>query len=246
MKIFDGETQLAIPMWITVTDSAITTTTQTVQLNDRHGLLQVGNPVYHSRSFTCSGTLFAECAGDVEKMRSSLAASLTGKTLTVYRDDDDEISYRCVLIGDIRVTYYSGTEICRAFSIGFTLKALDPFGYGRAQTVTAPHGQRSFTIDVGGNEATLPRITIRNIPYIEGVVLECAGSYLEVNARLALSAADTLIFENGCLYQSGRDISTRLAKRAVINPIVFHAGSNTVMSHIPQAAVTFEFQGRYK
>ena len=245
MRIFDGERQLDIPIWITVTDSSLTTALQTVSVNDRPGLAAAGSPIYQARTFSCTGTLFADTPSEVEKIRSRLAAALTGKTLTVYRDDSDDISYRCVLMGDIRTSYYSGVEISRAFGISFTLKALDPFGYGKAYTITAPAGAQSFTVSVDGNYQTLPRVTIHNIPYAEGVLLECAETYLEVKKRITLTASDELIFENGCLYLDGQDISIRLAKRAVINPILFQAGDNAVISHIPQAAVTFDFQGRY-
>ena len=246
MRVFDGERQLDIPIWITVTDSSLTTALQTVSVNDRPGLAAAGSPIYQARTFSCTGTLFADTPSEVEKMRSRLVAALTGKTLTVYRDDSDDISYRCVLMGDIRVGYYSGVEISRAFGISFTLKALDPFGYGKAYTITAPAGAQSFTVSVDGNYPTLPRITIQNIPYAEGVLLECEGSVLEVNKRIALASGESLLFENGCLYKSGHDISIWLAKRAVINPLILQAGSNTMISHIPQAAVTLDFQGRYR
>lgn len=246
MRIFDGAKELAIPQWITVSDSSLHTVLQTVSVNDRHGLAAAGLPTYQARTFSCSGTIFAATAAEVEQERSHLAASLTGKTLTVYRDDDDEIHYRCVLMGDIRTSYYSGVEISRAFGISFTLKALDPFGYGKAHTITAPLGVQRFTVSVDGNYPTLPRITIHNIPYAEGVLLECEGSVLEVNKRIALGTGESLLFENGCLYKSGHDISIRLAKRAVINPLILQAGSNTIISHIPQAAITLDFQGRYR
>lgn len=246
MRIFDGAKELAIPQWITVSDSSLHTVLQTVSVNDRHGLVAAGSPTYQARTFSCSGTIFAATAAEVEQERSHLAASLTGKALTVYRDDDDEIHYRCVLMGDIRTIYYSGVEISRAFGISFTLKALDPFGYGKMQTVTAPHGIQNFTVSADGNYPTMPRIAIQNIQHIEGVVLECEGTYLEVNKSIALASGDALIFENGCLYLDGQDISIRLAKRAVINPILFQAGDNTVISNIPQATITLDFQGRYR
>ena len=245
MRIFDGERQLDIPIWITVTDSSLTTALQTVSVNDRPGLAAAGSPIYQARTFSCTGTLFADTPSEVEKIRSRLAAALTGKTLTVYRDDSDDISYRCVLMGDIRVSYYSGIDISRAFTISFTLKALDPFGYGPAQTVTAPHGAHTVAVFAEGNCPVIPRITIQPLTHVEGVLLECSGSYLELNKRLSLTAGESLIFENGYLYHNGQDISIRLAKRAVISPIIFQAGNNTVISHIPQAAVTFDFQGRY-
>lgn len=182
-----------------------------MSVNDRHGLAAAGTTIYQARTFRVQND-FAAAAAEVEQERSRLAEALTGKTLTVYRDDDDEIHYRCVLMGDIRTSYYSGVEISRAFGISFTLKALDPFGYGKIHTITAPSGAQNFTVSVDGNYPTLPRVTIHNIPYVEGVLLECEGSILEVNKRIALGAGESLLFENGCLYKSGHDISIRLTK----------------------------------
>ena len=130
MRIFDEEKELAIPQWITISSSASTIQTQAVKLNDRHGECPTGKEQYSSKTFQCSGTIPTDSACAVEEERSRLLSLLSGKDLIVYRDDEDTVFYRCRLTGSIQVTYYNGENLHKVFTISFTLKAFDPFGYG--------------------------------------------------------------------------------------------------------------------
>lgn len=245
MRIFDREKELAIPIWITASSSASTVQTKTVKLNDRHGEYITGKEQYTGRTFQCSGTIPTDSASAVEKERSRLLSLLSGKDLIVYRDDDDTIFYRCRLTGQIQVTYYNGENLHKVFTISFTLKAFDPFGYGAKKVQTISAGIQTLTIENEGNHLSIPEIEITGIDYVEGVLFQCGNSFLEVNKKINLPEAGKLTYKNGCLYLNEKDISYSLSDRSIITPLYFQAGSNQLKVKVHAGVLHLSYYGRY-
>jgi len=245
MRIFDGERQLDIPIWITASSSASTIQTHTVKLNDRHGEYPTGKEQYTGRTFQCSGTIPTDSACAVEKERSRLLALLSGKDLTVYRDDDDEISYRCRLTGQIQVTYYNGENLHKVFTVSFTLKAFDPFGYGRVRTETIAGGRQDITIMADGNIPFIPEIAISGIEKVNGLLVRCNETELTITREITIPQGKTLLYKDGALFLDGEDYTHLLTLSSVIHPLFFMPGSNTVSIYVPAGTVTFTFNGRY-
>ena len=220
MRIFDEKKELDIPKWITASSSASTIQTQTVKLNDRHGEYLTGKEQYGSKTFQCSGTIPTDSACAVEKERSRLLSLLSGKDLIVYRDDDDTIFYRCRLTGQIQITYYNGENLHKVFTISFTLKAFDPFGYGQRKIETIAGGRRDISIVTEGNLSTVPEIAIGDIEKVSGLL-------------------------DGTLFLDGEDYTRLLTLSSIIHPLYFIAGHNTVSIYVPAGTVTVAFNGRY-
>lgn len=245
MKIFDERTELDIPIWITASSSALAIQTQAVKLNDRHGEYPTGKEQYGSRTFQCSGTIPTDSACAVEKERSRLLSLLSGKDLIVYRDDDDAIFYRCRLTGQIQVTYYNGENLHKVFTISFTLKAFDPFGYGQRKIETIAGGRQDISIITEGNVSTIPEIAISGIEKVSGLLMRCNGTELAVSREIAIPQGKTLLYKNGSLFLDGEDYTRLLTLSSVIHPLYFIAGSNTVSLYVPAGTVTIAFNGRY-
>jgi len=245
MRIFDGEKKLAIPIWITASSSACTVQTKTVKLNDRNGEYLTGKEQYTARTFQCSGTIPTDSADAVEKERSRLLSILSGKDLIVYRDDDDTVFYRCRLAGQIQVTYYNGDALHKVFTISFTLKAFDPFGYGPEKVQIISAGIQTHVIENEGNYISIPKLEISGTNYVEGMLFQCNASFLEVNKKINLQEGEHLIYKNGCLYLNGEDISYRLSDRSFITPLYFQAGTNRLEVNVPEGVIRLSYYGRY-
>lgn len=245
MKIFYNNEMLDIPVWITVSDNSVQITNRTAKINDRHGEVSFGESVYSTRSFNCSGTIFAEKYEDVEKERSRLTSILTGRELKVYRDDDDKIFYLCRLIGSIKINYNHGIELAKVFNISFMLKALDPFGSGELQEKAVIGGNKTIAIQNDGNYITSPTVEIDGVDSVEGLLIECNNSFLEVNKKIIIPTGQKLTYKDGLLYLKGDDISVRLSNKAVINPLYFVEGENKIKIKT-SGNIKFIFNARYK
>ncbi|MFC2602837.1 MAG: phage tail protein [Treponema sp.] len=245
MRIFDEKKELDIPKWITASSSASTIQTQAVRLNDRHGEYPTGKEQYSSKTFQCSGTISTDSACAVEKERSRLLSLLSGKDLIVYRDDDDTIFYRCRLTGQIQITYYNGENLHKVFTISFTLKAFDPFGYGQRKIETIAGGRRDISIVTEGNLFTVPEIAIGDIEKVSGLLVHCNGTELKISREIAIPHGKTLLYKDGTLFLDGEDYTRLLTLSSIIHPLYFIAGHNTVSIYVPTGTVTVAFNGRY-
>ncbi|MGP1595314.1 MAG: hypothetical protein ACTTH8_08750 [Treponema sp.] len=150
MRIFDGQTELFIPKWITVSSSSMSVKTQTGKVNALHGERLAGDDYYSVRLLKCSGTLITDDYPLVERERSRLHDMLSGRLLRVYRADTDDIFYECILDGQVSSTYYNGRNISKAFTMSFNLKTLQPFGYS-SRMIKANRIYRKKKIVLHGN-----------------------------------------------------------------------------------------------
>lgn len=245
MKIYAGNKLLNIPTWITASDNTVTVNAHSVKLNDRHGEYLTGEDIYTARTFNCSGNIITDKYQEVEKLRSALTSSLVGKELKVYRDDADEVFYFCRLIGAIKTGYHNGKNLAKAFSFSFTLKALDPFGYGKEKIETVTGGFQTITIQNDGNCITIPKIEISDVDHVEGSLFECNNSFLEVNKKIPLKKGEKLSYKNGLLYAGENDIVKNMSDKSIITPLHFIAGENKVKIKLSAGTIKFIFNGRY-
>lgn len=245
MRIFDGKKELDIPIWITVSSSASTIKTQAVKLNDRHGEYPTGKEQYSSKTFQCSGTIPTDSACAVEKERSRLLSLLSGKDLIVYRDDDDAIFYRCRLTGQIQITYYNGENLHKVFTISFTLKAFDPFGYGQQKIETIAGGRQDISIVTEGNVSTIPEIAISGIEKVSDLLVRCNATELKISREITIPQGKALVYKDGTLFLDGTDHTHLLTLPSIIHPLSFIPGTNIVSLYVPAGTVSFTFSGRY-
>lgn len=245
MKIYEDTELLDIPLWITATSSSCTVQKQAVQVNDRHGKHLSENEHYSVRTFHCSGVIPAGTHEAVEHERSRITALLAGKDLTVFKADLDTISYRCRLTGAVQTGYHTGKTVGTVFTISFTLTAYDPFGYGKQKTDIFEGGEKTVTVVSAGNLPELPSVTIQGVPFVEGLILECGSSYIEVAKHITIPNGKVLHFKDSRLFLDGKDISQSLSTRSLIKPLMLHAGSNTVRIHTQGGTVEITVCGRY-
>lgn len=243
MKILHGDKILDIPAWITASDNVCNINMNTAKVNGRYGEVPAGEDIYGVRTFNCSGIIPTEKHSEVEKERSRIAALLSGKELKVYRSEDDEIFYKCRLIGAVKTGYFKGAVIGRCFSLSFSLKALDPFGYGEEKTAEI-NGNKNIIITNEGNYPSLPEIQISGCQSAEGIIAECGGTFFELRKKIQIPETGQLIFKNGKCFLNEKDISPYLSSRSIITPLCFTAGENTVK--IKSGGKTkITFNGRY-
>lgn len=246
MKIFDGDKKLDIPVWITASDNVCTVNVHSVKLNDMHGEYLAGDTIYSTRTFNCSGNILTDRIKDVERERSRLTALLSDKELKVYRNDSDDIFYTCRLIGGVKTGYYNGSNIGRVFSFSFTLKALDPFGYGEKETKEIAGGIQTITIFNKGNYISLPEIEISNIDYVDGLLFSSGNSFLELNKKTEIPIGGKLRYKNGLLYLNDEDVSYRLSDKTLIYPLCFQSGENKLNIKVHAGSIKLSYHGRYK
>lgn len=245
MKIFYNDEMLDIPIWITASDNSMQIANQTAKINDRHGEVSFGEPVYSARSFNCSGTIFTEKYEDVEKERSRLTSLLAGRELKVYRDDDDKIFYICCLIGNIKISYNHGIEIAKTFTISFMLKALDPFGYGEEKEKSIVAGLQTLSIQNEGNYISIPMIEINTTESLNGLLLKCGNSFLELSEEITPTSGQTLKYWNGNLFLNEDDVSHKFSDKSLLYPLSFQAGNNNLEIKIHSGNIKIKYHGRY-
>ena len=245
MKIFYKNEMLDIPIWITASDNSIQVTNPTTKINDRHGEVSVGETVYSARSFNCSGTVFTEKYEDVEKERSRLTSLLAGRELKLYRDDDDKIFYICRLVGNIKINYTHGIEIAKTFTISFMLKALDPFAYGEEKEKAIVAGLQTLSIQNEGNYMSIPMVEINTTESLNGLLLKCGNSFLELSEEITPTSGQILKFWNGNLFLDENDISYKLSDKSLLYPLSFQAGNNNLEIKIHSGNMKIKYHGRY-
>lgn len=245
MRIYYNNEKLDIPMWLTASDNSVQITNHTAKINDRHGEVSFGENIYSARSFNCSGTIFAEKYEDVEKERSRLTSLLTGRELKVYRDDDDKIFYLCRLIGNIKVNYNNGIELAKTFTINFMLKALDPFGFGEEKEKSIVAGLQTLPIQNEGNYMTIPVVEITTTESLNGLLLKCGNSFLELIEEITLTSGQTLKYQDGNLFLDNDDISHKLSDKSLLYPLSLQAGNNNLEIKIHSGNIKIKYHGRY-
>ncbi|NVP22723.1 phage tail domain-containing protein [Treponema phagedenis] len=245
MRIYADGKQLDIPVWITATDNTITVNTPSTKINDRDGEYLQGGTYYAVRIFNCSGNIPTDKYKDVEHERSRLFNLLAGKELHVYRDDDDDIFYKCRLEGTVKTTYNDGFNLAKVFSISFQLKAIEPFGFGETVIKKIHALEQKETIHCEGNYPTLPEIELSGIASVKGLLLESGNTYLEVSSKIDIPIGDSLIYKNGLLFLNGEDITINLTDRCILNPLTFQAGKNKLKITITGGTVKITYNGRY-
>ena len=245
MKIFYNDEMLDIPIWITASDNSMQIANQTAKINDRHGEVSFGEPVYSARSFNCSGTIFTEKYEDVEKERSRLTFLLAGRELKIYRDDDDKIFYICRLIGNIKIHYNHGIDLAKTFTISFMLKALDPFGYGEEKEKSIVGGLQTLSIQNEGNYISIPMIEINTTETLNGLLLKCDNSFLELSEEIILTSGQILKYQDGHLFFNNDDISHKLSDKSLLYPLSFQAGNSNLEIKIHSGNIKIKYHGRY-
>ncbi len=245
MKIFYNNEMLDIPIWITASDNSVQIANHTAKINDRHGEVSFGEHVYSARSFNCSGTIFAEKYEDVEKERSRLTSLLVGRELKVYRDDDDKIFYICCLIGNIKISYNHGIDLAKTFTISFMLKALDPFGYEEEKEKSIVAGLQTLPIQNDGNYMTIPIIEINTTETLNGLLLKCDNSFLELSEEIILTSGQILKYQDGNLFLNNDDISHKLSDKSLLYPLSLQAGNNNLEIKIHSGNIKIKYHGRY-
>ena len=245
MKIFYNDEMLDIPIWITASDNSMQIANQTAKINDRYGEVSFGEPVYSARSFNCSGTIFTEKYEDVEKERSRLTSLLAGRELKVYRDDDDKIFYICRLIGNIKISYNHGIEIAKTFTISFMLKALDPFGYGEEKEKSIVAGLQTLSIQNEGNYISIPMIEINTTESLNGLLLKCGNSFLELSEEITPISGQTLKYWNGNLFLNEDDVSHKISDKSLLYPLSFQVGNSNLEIKIHSGNIKIKYHERY-
>lgn len=246
MRIFDGQTELPLPQWITVSESTLSVKTNTGKVNGLHGDRLIGDEYYSSRVLKCSGTIITDDYPLVEKERSRLHDMLAGRLLQVYRDDSDQMFYECILDGSINSSYYNGQTISKAFTISFNLKTLQPFGCGRRMLKTNRIYQKKKIV-VQGNDTVYPAVFFCGQKRYDKELLVCNGRsialknpvYLRKDESLFYSQCHLSMSRNGSneligVDRSGEqktvkefiDISAYMTDAGITMPLYLNAGVN--------------------
>lgn len=246
MRIFDGQTELSIPQWITVSASTLSVKTHTGKVNGLHGDRLAGDEYYSSRVFKCSGTIITDDYPLVERERSRLYDMLAGRLLQVYRDDGDDLFYECILDGQINSSYYNGQAIAKAFTISFNLKTLQPFGYSRRMLKTNRICEKKKIVR-GGNAIVYPTVFFCGQKRYDKALLSANGCCLALKQPVYLRNDESLFYSECRLYinrngtnkaigtdRSGDakaqkeliDISGCLTDDSITNPLYLKAGVN--------------------
>lgn len=251
MRIFDGQTELPIPQWITVSENTLSVNTHTGKANGLHGQRLVGDEYYSVRVFKCSGTIITDDYPLVERERSRLYDMLAGRLLQVYRDDDDDMFYECILDGQINSSYYNGQAISKAFTISFNLKTLQPFGCSR-RMLKINRIYKSKKIIRSGNDIVYPAVFFCGQKRYDKELLVCNGRSLALKNPVYLRKDESLFYSQCHLYinrngsneligtdrssEEGAvkeliDISAYMTDTGITLPLYLNAGVNELTYH---------------
>ena len=251
MRIFDGQTELSIPQWITVSSSSMSVKTQTGKVNALHGERLAGDDYYSVRLLKCSGTLITEDYPLVERERSRLHDMLSGRLLRVYRADTDDIFYECILDGQVSSTYYNGRNISKAFTMSCNLKTLQPFGYS-SRMIKANRICEKKKIVLHGNGIVYPTVFFCRQKRYDKVLLACNGRSIALKNPVHLRNDESLFYSQCRLYinrngtsehigmdRSGEakaakhliDISSYMTDTGITLPLYLKAGENELTYH---------------
>ena len=251
MRIFDGQTELPIPQWITVSVSTLSVKTHTGKGNGLHGDRLAGDEYYSSRVLKCSGTIITDDYPLVERERSRLYDMLAGRLLQVYRDDGDDLFYECILDGQINSSYYNGQAIAKAFTISFNLKTLQPFGYSRRMLKINRICEKKKIVR-GGNAIVYPAVFFCGQKRYDKELLVCNGRSLALKNPVYLRNDESLFYSQCHLYinrngsneyigadrssEEGAvkkfiDISAYMTDTGITLPLYLKAGVNELTYH---------------
>lgn len=233
MKIFDGEQQLDFPPWITISSGSVKIENNTQKINGMYGERIRGDENFSVRTFKCSGVLDAINYSEVEKLRSKITDMLACKLLRVYRDDDDDVFYNCILDGEVSVTYNNGVRLARAFTITFNLKAIEPFAYENKKVLYISN-KTATQITINGNQKVYPDILFYGQTEYTDDLFCCDERKITLKENVIINNNESLFFIQSGLYKMNNatkaveNITTCLDKNSIIKPIFFSAGENTM------------------
>lgn len=123
--------ELSFSKYLYCASSSLKVSNNLIQFNSIAGTsYQEGAANIGNRSFAITGNFEANTSADVESFRGDIFESLFNKPLLLFLDDDSPFYYRCVLDGNVAITYNQGWNIGRVFTLSFTLIAPIPYRYG--------------------------------------------------------------------------------------------------------------------
>ena len=176
---------------------------------------------------------------------------LSGRLLRVYRADTDDMFYECILDGQVSTTYYNGRNISKTFTINFTLKTLQPFGYS-SRMIKANRIYKKKKIVLHGNDIVYPTVFFCRQKHYNNVLLACNGRSIALKNPVHLRNDESLFYSQCHLYinrngsneyigtdRSGEegaikkfiDISAYMTDAGITLPLYLNAGVNELSYH---------------